>query len=254
MFPLLSVVSPLLLVSTPCRFLLLLLVIVVAPFFFLLLVSPLRLHVVPSFSSLSSLSRLSSSRRSSFSLSCPFSSSFLPSALSCRPFFSPARPSASLSFPTPYRRYLAPTHRLAALPPPPRLAPPPPCRFLLLLLLVSPAPPLRAVVVFVGMVVEVVVEAEVALSSLRRWMRRRWVGRSPALDGGDCGGDDCRGYGVRKLQWGWKKDRGAKTNHDKRRGSWFATHRVGHSTSWVPPSSSSLPGSTIERVQVAHIP
>lgn len=198
--------------------------------------------------SLLSLSRLSSSRRSSFSsLSCPFSSSFLPSALSCRPFFSPARPSPSLSFPTSYRHYLAPTHRLVALPPPPRLALPPPCRFLLLLLLVAPAPslcvtptppylasrrrrrltssplppqldppphcltllfvnfPSVAVVVVVGMVVEVVVEAEVALSSLRWWMCRlcrRWVGRLPALGGGDCGGGDCRGYGVRKLQWG----------------------------------------------------
>jgi hypothetical protein len=103
-------------------------------------------------------------------------------------------------------------------------------------------------VAIVGMVVEVVVEVVVALSSLRRWMRlcRCWVARSLSLSCGGCGGGDCRGYGVRKVQGGWKKDRGAKTNHDKRRGSWFATHHVGHPTSWVPALSSSLPGSTIE--------
>jgi hypothetical protein len=59
----------------------------------------------------------------------------------------------------------------------------------------------------------VVVEVVVVLSSLRRWMClcRCWVARSPSLSCGGCGGGDCRGYGVRKVQWGWKKDRGAKT-------------------------------------------
>jgi hypothetical protein len=46
----------------------------------------------------------------------------------------------------------------------------------------------------------------------------------------------------------------AKTNHDKRRGSWFATHHIGPPTLWVPPSSVSQPGSSVDRVQTAHIP
>jgi hypothetical protein len=162
-----------------------------------------------------------------------------------RPPSSSFRPPPRLAPSTP--RLALPPLRLAIPPSPPRLAPslpylapPSPCRFLLLLvvvvsplLIISPLFPLLLVsplhllvvscssVAVVGMVVEVLVEAGVALSSLRRWMRLccRWVALSPALGGGSCGGGDCRGYGIRKVQWGWKKDRGAKTNHDKRRGS-----------------------------------
>jgi len=64
----------------------------------------------------------------------------------------------------------------------------------------------------------------------------------------------CRCYGVRTVQWGSRKERGAITNHDKRRGSCFLTHQVGPPTLWVPPSSVSLHGSSVDRAQTAHIP
>jgi hypothetical protein len=263
------VVSPLLLlVSTPCRFLLLL-VVVVSPFLIvspllllLLLVLPLLLLISPLLLPGSPL-RLLVVSYSSLSLSRPSSSSCRSSSSSSRrSSSSSSRPSTSLSFPAPHCcRFLlllvvvvscsslAPTpsphlasrrRRCLSSSPSPHLATPPPRLPLLFVYFPS--------VAVVGMVVEVVVEVVVALSSLRRWMRlcRCWVARSPSLSCGGCGGGDCRGYGVRKVQGGWKKDRGAKTNHDKRRGSWFATHHVGHPTSWVPALSSSLPGSTIE--------
>ena len=46
----------------------------------------------------------------------------------------------------------------------------------------------------------------------------------------------------------------AKVNHDKRCGSCSVTHQVGPPTSWDPLLSFPLPGSSVERLQAAHIP